>query len=77
MVTDIYRRSAAQVIQNHENVNVRNIGQGDARHRKYKRLKLGGGQAYDPMAGWFYVVRMRELNFDSPQLRHSYREYSY
>jgi hypothetical protein len=27
--------------------NVRNIGQGEARHRKYKRLKLGGGQAYD------------------------------
>jgi hypothetical protein len=30
-----------------ENVNVRNIGQGESRHRKYKRLKLGGGQAYD------------------------------
>jgi hypothetical protein len=26
---------------------VRGIGQGEARHRKYKRLKLGGGQAYD------------------------------
>jgi hypothetical protein len=25
----------------------RNIGQGEARHRKYKRLKLGSGQAYD------------------------------
>jgi hypothetical protein len=39
----------AEVIQNHENVNVRNIGQVEARHRKYeyKRLKLGGGQAYD------------------------------
>jgi hypothetical protein len=23
------------------------IGQGEARHRKYKRLKLGGGHAYD------------------------------
>jgi hypothetical protein len=34
-------------IRNHENVNVRNIGQGEARHTKYKRLKLGGGQAYD------------------------------
>jgi hypothetical protein len=31
--------------QNHENANVRNIGQGEARHRKFKRLKLGGGQA--------------------------------
>jgi hypothetical protein len=32
----------AEVIQN-----VRNIGQGEPRHRKYKSLKLGGGQAYD------------------------------
>jgi hypothetical protein len=37
----------AQVIQHHENILVRNIGQGEARHRKYKRLKLGGGQAHD------------------------------
>jgi hypothetical protein len=40
-------RQQTEVIQNHENVNVRNIGQGEARHRKYKKLKLGGGQAYD------------------------------
>jgi methionine synthase II (cobalamin-independent) len=40
-------RQQAEVIKNHENVNVRNIGQGEARHREYKRLKLGGGQAYD------------------------------
>jgi hypothetical protein len=40
-------KQQAEVIQNHENVNVRNIGQGEAQHRKYKRLKLGGGQAYD------------------------------
>jgi hypothetical protein len=33
----------AEVIQNHENKNVRYIGQGEARHRKYKKLKLGGG----------------------------------
>jgi hypothetical protein len=33
----------AEVIQNHENEHVRGIGQGEARHRKYKRLKLGGG----------------------------------
>jgi methionine synthase II (cobalamin-independent) len=38
-------REQAEVIQNHENANVRNIGQGEARHREYKRLKLGGGQA--------------------------------
>jgi hypothetical protein len=32
-------------MQNHENEYVHGIGQGEARHRKYKRLKLGGGQA--------------------------------
>jgi hypothetical protein len=37
----------AEVIQNHESANVHNTGQGEPRHRKYKRLKLGGGQAYD------------------------------
>jgi hypothetical protein len=40
-------RQQAEVIQNHDNENVRNIGQGEARHRKYKRLELGGGDAYD------------------------------
>jgi hypothetical protein len=40
-------KQQAKVIQHHENTDVRNIGQGEARHRKYKRLKLGGGQAYD------------------------------
>jgi hypothetical protein len=40
-------RQQAEVILNHENANVRNIGQGEARHRKYKRLELGGGLAYD------------------------------
>jgi hypothetical protein len=39
-------RQQAEVIQNHENANVRNIGPGDPRHRKYKRLNLGGGQSY-------------------------------
>jgi hypothetical protein len=37
----------AEAIQNHDSENARNAGQGEARHRKYKRLKLGGGQAYD------------------------------
>jgi hypothetical protein len=40
-------RQQAEVIQNHENANVPHIGQGESRHRKYKSLKLGGGQAYD------------------------------
>jgi hypothetical protein len=37
----------AEVILYHDNKNVSNIGQGGARHGKYKRLKLRGGQAYD------------------------------
>jgi hypothetical protein len=42
-------RQQTEVILNHDNINVRYIGQGEAQHtsRKYKRLKLGGGQAYD------------------------------
>jgi hypothetical protein len=40
-------RQQIEVIQNHKNTNVRNIGQGEPRHRKYKGLNLGGGQAYD------------------------------
>jgi hypothetical protein len=38
-------RQQAEVIQTHENQHVRSIGQGEARQRKYKNLKLGGGQA--------------------------------
>jgi hypothetical protein len=41
-----YAGSKQTVILNHENVNIRTIGQGEARHRKYERLKIGG-QAYD------------------------------
>jgi hypothetical protein len=40
-------RTQAEVILNYVNPNLRGIGQGEAMHRKYKRLKLGGGQAYD------------------------------
>jgi hypothetical protein len=39
-------RQQAEVIQNHENENFLYIGQGEARYRKYKRLKLGGGHVY-------------------------------
>jgi hypothetical protein len=45
-VTKLCRRQA-EVIQNHENEHFHGIGQSEAKHRKYKRLKLGGGQAYD------------------------------
>jgi hypothetical protein len=36
-------RQQAEVIQNHENEHVLAIGQCEARHRKCRRLKLGGG----------------------------------
>jgi hypothetical protein len=49
-------RQQAEVIHNHENANVRNIGQIEAQHRKYKRLKLGGCQAYDRSSAWVAVV---------------------
>jgi hypothetical protein len=38
-------RQQVDVIQNHENEHVWIIGQGEARYRKYKRLKLGNGQS--------------------------------
>jgi hypothetical protein len=40
-------RTQAEVILNHVNPNVLDIGQGEARDRKYKRLELGGIQAYN------------------------------
>jgi hypothetical protein len=40
-------RQQAEVIQNHENNPRSQNRTGEARHRKYKRLKLGGGRAYD------------------------------
>jgi hypothetical protein len=40
-------RQQAEVTQNHENEHVCSIGNGKARQKKYKRLKLAGGQAYD------------------------------
>jgi hypothetical protein len=45
-ITKLFRQQA-EVRQNHENEHVRSIGQCEARHRKYKRLKLDGGQSYD------------------------------
>jgi hypothetical protein len=40
-----------EVIQNNEHEDVRGVVQGDAGHKKYKRLKLGCGQAYDRSSG--------------------------
>jgi hypothetical protein len=46
-VYDYIWRQQTQVIQNHENAHIRNIEQGETQHKKYKRLKLDGNQAYD------------------------------
>jgi hypothetical protein len=45
-IIKLYRQQA-EIVQNHENENVRNIKKGEPRDRKYVRLKLGGGHAYD------------------------------
>jgi hypothetical protein len=49
-------RQQAEVIQNNENEHVRGIGQGEARHKKYKMFKLDGGQAYDCSSDYAAVV---------------------
>jgi hypothetical protein len=49
-MTKLCRQQAA-VILNHDNENVRYIRQDEARHGKYKRLKLGDCQAYDRSSG--------------------------
>jgi hypothetical protein len=43
-------RAPAEVILNHVNPNVCGSGQGEARHRKYKRLNIYDGHAYDRSA---------------------------
>jgi hypothetical protein len=48
----------SEVIINHANPNVHGTAQRKARHKKYKRLKLGGGQVYG-------------LSADQLQLRHT------
>jgi hypothetical protein len=48
----IFMLTQAELILNRVNLNVHGIGQGEARHKKYKRLKLGGGQAYDHSADY-------------------------
>jgi hypothetical protein len=53
----IYNEVPTQLeVQNHENEHVRGIGQGEARHRKYKNLNLGGGEAYDRSSDYAAVV---------------------
>jgi hypothetical protein len=49
-------RTSAEVILNHVNPNVHGTGQGEANHRKYRRLKLGTSQAYDHSANCTFRV---------------------
>jgi hypothetical protein len=44
-----------EVILNHVNSNINVIGQSEAMHRKYDRLKLGGGQTYDLLFQSSYI----------------------
>jgi hypothetical protein len=46
----------AEVIQNHETANVGNIGEGDTPTQEIKRLKRGGGRAYDRSSDYTAVV---------------------
>jgi hypothetical protein len=46
----------AEVILNHDNENVRYTDKAKPDIRKYKRLKLGGGQAYDRSSDQTTVV---------------------
>jgi hypothetical protein len=46
----------AEVIQNHENEHVHSVRNGEARYRKYERLKSGGGQGYDRSSNQAAVV---------------------
>jgi hypothetical protein len=43
-------RTQAEIILKHRNPIVHGIGQEEAMHRKYKRLKHGGGQTYNRSA---------------------------
>jgi hypothetical protein len=45
-ITKLCRRRA-EIVHNHENENVHNIGQGETPHRIHKSLKLGGGHLYN------------------------------
>jgi hypothetical protein len=45
-MTKLFRQQA-EVIQSRENEHMFSIGQGEAGHRKYKRLILSSGRAYD------------------------------
>jgi hypothetical protein len=43
-------------------LNIRYTGQGEARHRKYKRLKLGGVQTHDRSSDWTAIAAKATRN---------------
>jgi hypothetical protein len=45
-----------EVILNYVNRNIRGVEQGEVRHRKYKGLKLGDGQAYDSSSDYMQFL---------------------
>jgi hypothetical protein len=45
LIATFFNRQA-EVVRYHEYLSIRYIRQGEATHRNYTRLKLGGGQAY-------------------------------
>lgn len=55
-----------EVVQFHENENFRNIRQGEARHRKYRRLKQGGGQ-------YFYWATVSKAKYERVYMLYSKR----
>jgi hypothetical protein len=58
-------RIHAELILNHVNPNVRGTGQGEDRHRKYRRLKLGFGQAC-PMTVQLTNCSFRVIKIEYP-----------
>jgi hypothetical protein len=48
--------ASAEAVESHENKHIHIILQGKGTHRKYKRLKLGGGQTYDRSSAYAAVV---------------------
>jgi hypothetical protein len=49
-------RIQTELILKYVNLNVCGIGQEGVRHRRYKRLKIGGGQDYDRSANCSFRV---------------------
>jgi hypothetical protein len=54
-ITKFYRHQA-EVVKNHENPNVCDIGRNEAGQRKCRGLKLDGGEAYDRSSDEVTVV---------------------